>query len=151
MASSGAKSSVFNLCLLHTRADRALRTIINEQLEPFKLTLMEWLLLGAAGEAPKKGLSLSSIAQRLEVSQPQITALMDKVLAKKFVRQKVPSSDRRGRLVALTPKGTKLLGDVEVTIKNHLNKWLNNGSSPEIKAYLENILRQTENPPDVKI
>jgi len=121
-----------------------LRAMVGNCLEQFKITMMEWLLLGVVGEAPKEGITLSHIADALDVSQPQVSALMDEVLSQRLVRQKVNKKDRRSRTVALTPKRARLVERIEAAITNHLKEWLAEIPKEQLQAYLNTIRFITE-------
>ena len=129
------RPTMYQACLLHSRADRILRTIVSKQLEQFRITMMEWLLLGVVSEA-KDGITLSQIAQALDVSQPQVTALMDKVAAQKLVKQKVLRQDRRSRSVVLSTRGKYLVEDIEETITQELRGRLAEVPPEQLEAYL---------------
>jgi DNA-binding MarR family transcriptional regulator len=53
----------------------------------------------------EKGLSIGALAIRLRVSQPFITAEIGKLVASQLVFKRSNPADRRGVLVALSPKG----------------------------------------------
>lgn len=97
--------NMYDMCLLHARSDRALRSYIASHLHDSKITMMEWLLLGVINEGGVKGSSMSEIAGALHVTLPQVTALVNKLLPLKLVKQKSATTDRRSRLVSLTQKG----------------------------------------------
>ena len=133
------RPSMFQACLLHSRADRVLRTVIGNLLARFRLTMMEWLLLGAVNEGPKEGITLSAIAKVLDVSQPQVTALMDKVSTQKLVKQKVLREDRRSRSVVLTIRGRRLVEDIEEAMSDYLKTWAEHVPPEQLEAYLRTV------------
>lgn len=142
------RPTMYQTCLLHARADRVFRTIVSSQLDQFKITLMEWLLLGVVKDAAKSGVTLSQIAKALDVSQPQITALMDKVASQNLVRQKVLRSDRRSRSVVLSTRGLKLVDNIEETIGAYLNEWWGNVPAEQLDAYLKTVRAISEFRPE---
>lgn len=132
---------MYETCLVHTRADRVLRTITNNLLAEFNITMMEWLLLGVVSEANRSGITLSDIAKRLDVSQPQVTALMDKVVTQRLVRQKVHKQDRRSRTAVLTIKGKRLLDNIETSFKEFMKTWLSEIPEDQLAAYASLVQR----------
>lgn len=127
-----------NLCqmyLLHVKADRMLRTLITHELEAFRIGIMEWLLLGIVAEAPEEGMSLSEIARRLDVSQPQVTALMGEVTKQKLVRQKIQRHDRRSRHVMLSSRGERLVKHAETAMSDAMQEWLRTISQKQLETY----------------
>lgn len=125
--------------LLHARADRVVRSFVAAQLEPYQLTMMEWLLLGVVNKGPKEGVSMSMAAQTLDVTLPQITALANKLLALKLIRQKTQSHDRRSRHILPTGKGKTVLEDIESAIATALNDWIGKFDQEQKDEYMRNI------------
>ena len=137
------RPTIYQTSLLHVRADRVYRTIISQQLEPFKLNLMEWLMLGVINDAPT-GITLSQIATALDVSQPQVTALMTRVTAQGLVRQKTVRQDRRSRSVVLSVRGLRLMDKIEETLQAYMQQWLSQVPPEQYDAYLEIIGRMSK-------
>lgn len=131
--------TVLEIFLLHARADRVLRTVVSGRLEPYKLTMMEWLLLGVVCEAPDDGMSMSSVAQALDVTLPQVTALANKLLNLKFIKQKTHAQDRRSRRVMPTPKGRTVLEDVDQAIGKVLDEWLAELPEEQVDSYFSTM------------
>lgn len=125
---------IHEVCLTYNHADRVLRNLINDRLYNFNIGLVEWLLLGVIDQAPKSGITLSEIAVKLDVSQPQVTALMDKVASQRWVRQKVHKQDRRSRMAVLTIKGKRQLDDIESDMKQFLEVWLSEVPDDQLKS-----------------
>lgn len=133
------KMTMYEMCLLHARADRALRTVVAKQLDEFKVTMMEWLLLGAVVGGPEKGLSMSTVATTLDVTLPQVTALVTNLVKLRLVKQKTQTHDRRSRHVVATNKGKILLGDMEQSIASAMEDWLKEVPSDQLGNYLDTV------------
>lgn len=130
--------SIYDMCLLHSRADRALRTLVSRQLDKFDLTMMEWLTLETVKRSPKEGLTMSSVATTLEVTLPQITALSSSLAKSKLVKQKVSRQDRRSRRLSLTESGRKLLADIEQAAGSLLD-WTADIPPEQLQAYIQTV------------
>lgn len=130
---------MYELCLMHARADRAMRSVVSKQLEPYGLTMMEWLALGVVSAAPKNGLSMSKVAGMLDVTLPQVTALVNGLIESNFVKQKVLSSDRRGRQVLSTVKGRRALGKLESLIAVAMLGWSKHIPPEELQIYVKTV------------
>ncbi len=127
------------MCLLHARSDRVLRGHIATQLESSKITMMEWLVLGVIKDSTAKGKSMSEIAGVLHVTLPQVTALINKLLPLKLVRQKSASTDRRSRIVTLTSKG-ELVFEESTKLLDASQKELFGGlTSTDLEAYVATL------------
>ena len=130
------KMTMYEICLLHARTDRALRTVVAKQLDSFKVTMMEWLLLGVVCGGPDKGLSMSTIAATLDVTLPQVTALVTNLVKLRLVKQKTQTHDRRSRHVVPTNRGRILLGDMEQAIAQAMEEWLKDIPREHLETYL---------------
>lgn len=142
--SRAAITTVYQACLAYFRADHALRTAANRVLGEFKISMMEWLLLGVVSDGPKNGITLSHIAVELDVSQPQVTALMNRVLDQKLVRQRVHKTDRRSRTVVLTPRGMRTLDAIETAAKEYTASMLGDVPREQLDAYLLTVRQVAE-------
>ena len=137
--------NMYEICLLHARSDRVLRSKIASLLEESKITMMEWLLLGVVAGGPAKGSTMSDVAKSLHVTLPQVTALVNKLLPLKLIKQKSASSDRRSRLVSLTSKG-QLVFEENKKLMDKAQVDLFNGASPnDLESYTQ-ILAQLSDP-----
>lgn len=130
---------MYEACLLHARADRALRTVVANELDRYKVTMMEWLLLGVVVGGPDKGLSMSAIAKSLDVTLPQVTALVTNLVEIKLVKQKTQAHDRRSRHVVATTKGKLLLTDMEEAIGVMMRDWLSDIPRDDLRIYLRTV------------
>jgi DNA-binding MarR family transcriptional regulator len=131
--------SMYELCLLQSRADRALRVMVVRQLERHNLTMMEWLLLATVSQAGKTGLTMTEVAQMLDVTLPQVTALMGRLSKQKFIRQKVSSADRRSRLLISSKLGLRTNAAIEDTIREVMRVWLHDIDTPTLYTYIETM------------
>jgi DNA-binding MarR family transcriptional regulator len=134
-----SKMTMYEICLLHARTDRALRTVVANQLDEFKVTMMEWLLLGVVCGGPEKGLSMSTIAATLDVTLPQVTALVTNLIKLRLVKQKTQAHDRRSRHVVATNRGRILLGDMEQAIARAMEEWLKDIPKDQLDIYFKTI------------
>ncbi len=129
--------NMYEICLLHARSDRALRSKIASLLEESQITMMEWLLLGVVSGGPSKGSTMSDIAKSLHVTLPQVTALVNKLLPLKLVKQKSASSDRRSRLVSLTSKGQLVFDENKEIMDDAQQKLFGEASEEDVATYTD--------------
>lgn len=139
MLSDESKTSTIELLLIHSRADRTLRSLLASHFEKYNITMMEWLLLGVLSGSSNEGMSMSSVAGKLDVTLPQVTALMTSLVKKKLVRLRTLKQDRRSRHAALTAKGEDVLGQVEDAATAALRDWPQDISTEQLSAYLETM------------
>lgn len=133
---------LFELSLLQTRASRNLRLPINRRLEEYNLTMMEWLVLSVAATGKTNGLSMTAVATALDVTMPQVTALCNKLVKMRLLRQKTQANDRRSRHIILTAKGRSTLDNVNATlgsVRQELDKQLGSKDLATYKTLLNNL------------
>lgn len=131
--------SMYQTCLMHARADRALRLVVAKQLEQFDLTMMEWLLLATVCAGPREGLTMSSVAAALDVTLPQITALANSLVRTKLIKQKVSSQDKRSRFLMPTITGKRLLTRVDEAVDQSMRTWLETIPREQLINYMETV------------
>jgi DNA-binding MarR family transcriptional regulator len=66
----------------------------------------------------EKGLSIGALATRLRVSQPFITAEIGKLVALQLVFKRSNPADKRGVLVALSPKGRNVTNRIALLLRD---------------------------------
>jgi DNA-binding MarR family transcriptional regulator len=110
--------------------------------------MMEWLLLGVVCSGPPAGISMSFAAQTLDVTLPQITALANKLLNLKLIRQKTQTHDRRSRHITPTGKGKSSLEDIEEVLQPAFAKLISDLPDDQVDGYIKTIswLSTSKNP-----
>lgn len=131
--------TMYELCLLHARADRAMRSVVSKQLDSQGITMMEWLALGVVVAGPKDGVSMTHIAKVLDVTMPQVTALIGNLVSQKMIKQKVLATDRRGRQVIATIRGKRTLDKLEGIIAKSMRAWSKNIKKEQLKNYIMTV------------
>lgn len=131
--------NMYEACLMHARADRALRLVVSKQLEQFDLTMMEWLLMATVCCSKGNQMTMSGVAQALNVTLPQVTALANNLVRSKLIRQKVNNRDKRSRYLIVTLTGKRLIERVEIVIDSRLRAWLSRVPEHQLKIYMETV------------
>ena len=131
--------SMYQALLLHSRADRVLRTVVSRQLDKFNITMMEWLLMGTVKNGAKEGVSMSEVASSLDVTLPQVTALTANLTKLKYLKQKVSRLDRRSRRLVITSVGKKQLAVIEESLEKAITDWVSDIPKNQWKSYLEMV------------
>jgi DNA-binding MarR family transcriptional regulator len=130
------KTSMYEACLQHSRADRALRLVVAKELEESNVTMMQWLLLATVSKGPNSGMRMTELAAALDVTMPQITALMNDLVELKLAKQKISSTDRRSRRLMATPVGKKLISEIESRLDQSLREWLKDIPKDDLRSFL---------------
>jgi DNA-binding MarR family transcriptional regulator len=107
------------------------------------LTIAEASAIYAIG--PDEPKTMKQIAETLGVAVSTPTRTIDRLLDKGFVNRKVGEKDRRKLLIELTPKGKKLLVDIDKENLEITRKMLKGLSDEEIKTFKKILLKISEN------
>ena len=107
------------------------------------LTIAEASAIYAIG--PDEPKTMKQIAETLGVAVSTPTRTIDRLLDKGFVNRKVGEKDRRKLLIELTPKGKKLLVDIDKENLEITKKMLNGLSDEEIETFKEILFKISEN------
>ena len=107
------------------------------------LTIAEANAIYAIGpDGPK---TMKQIAETLGVAVSTPTRTIDRLLEKEFVNRTVGKKDRRQLLIELTPKGKKLLDDIDKENLEITRKMLKGLSDEEIETFKKILLKINEN------
>lgn len=136
--------TMYDISLLHSKMDRSLRVIVSTHLKNAKLTMMQWLLLETVCRGPKNGMTMTEVAGMLNVTLPQVTALMNELVRMKLLKQKVSSKDRRSRRLNCTLSGRRMMNKVNHAMKQALQEWHEGLKPEEVKTYLSVARRLAE-------
>ena len=107
------------------------------------LTIAEASAIYAVG--PDEPKTMKQIAETLGVAVSTPTRTIDRLLEKGFVNRKVGKKDRRKLLIELTPKGKKLLEDIDKENLEITKKMLNGLKDEEIEIFKEILFKISEN------
>lgn len=136
--------TVYEICLLHSRADRALRLVVANELESKDITMMQWLLLATVAHGPGAGTRMTELAGALDVTMPQITALMNDLVKQNLVKQKINAADRRSRRLVITKQGKDLLQEITASLDKAIKEWLRSVPESQLNSYLATVRHLAE-------
>lgn len=132
------------------RAYNAAATAQTEELRPLGLSPSGFNVLMALHNTPGHTMEPCRLAERLLVSRPSVTGLLDTLQAKGLIERRPHPDDRRRLWVALTPQGLALL---ESHFETHYREQaaLFADLSPDEVEQLIMLLRRVRNvvPPDL--
>lgn len=136
--------TMYEACLAHSKADRVLRMVVGRELEPFGITMMQWLLLVTVSHAPNSGMRMTELSEQLDVTMPQITALMNDLVEHKLVKQKINSNDRRSRRLNVTATGKRRLEEIDGKVEEALKNWLRPVPADNLRGYFATLKQMTD-------
>ncbi|RBO93014.1 MarR family winged helix-turn-helix transcriptional regulator [Pseudochrobactrum asaccharolyticum] len=128
------------LCLHTQRAARALARYFDDALRPYGLTNGQFSLLMALNRPEPP--SIAPVARLLAMDRTTLTAALKPLQKNSLVEIIADTSDRRSRLLLLTPKGSDLLAKavpVWREIHAELENSLLNGNGDMLRSLLLNL------------
>jgi long-chain acyl-CoA synthetase len=105
-----------------------LAKVVERSLSDLDLSLAQYRLLGNLADGPSQA---STLAERLIVSRPSITALADGLVERGLVTRTGAEADRRRVMHVLTEAGRKMLTDADHAIETRLTNLAGELSEPD--------------------
>lgn len=115
-------------------------SMCQELLEPYGLTLQQWVILSALWR--RDGLLVTEIADYVGTNAPAASRIVDRMAERGFVERNTSVSDRRAVQVNITKKGRGL--DHLATFYQEVNAKLLDGLSDEETSVLFELLARVE-------
>lgn len=85
--------------------DQLAATQANRVLKPLGLTLPQFVMLNHFSHRPDEGRTVSAIARALQQPQPGVTKTIQKLQARRWLREESHPEDGRSKVLFLTPAG----------------------------------------------
>lgn len=118
------------LCLAVQRTARALARVFDDALQPLGLTNGQFSLLMSLNRPSPP--PMGPVADLLAMDRTTLTAALKPLRRRGLVKVSVDPQDRRGRLLALTPAGRKLLAAALPVWKRHHRKIEKHLAAPDV-------------------
>lgn len=131
----GSMAEAHQIALLHTKAYRILRQDIARLLNPFEVTMLEWVLLCSLDL--EKGIRLSHVASYIGVEAPLISQLINTLQGKGLVKLTQDQDDRRAKRLILTVNGHKLVLESNQQVGAELDHCLRALNADEMSVHLK--------------
>jgi MarR family transcriptional regulator, transcriptional regulator for hemolysin len=98
--------------LIHD-VSRLRRTVVDHVLRPMGVTRSQWWVLTNLSRHNGKGMMQTELARTMDVGKVTLGGLIDRLEVRGLVKRQPDPSDRRAKRVSMTPKGVKLLADIQ--------------------------------------
>jgi long-chain acyl-CoA synthetase len=118
------------------RVAARLAKVVERALSDLDLSLAQYRLLGNLSEGPSQA---STLAERLIVSRPSITALADGLVERGLVTRQGADDDRRRVMHVLTGAGRKVLDDADAAIEARLQTIAGEVSEPDSRRAFKGL------------
>lgn len=105
------------------RTADVLHHAVERSLSAFGLSNEQYNVLRILRGAGENGLPTLEISSRMLSRSPNVTRLLDKLIAKKLVRRSRTKEDRRVVIVSVSPQGLELLKHLDGVVDNVFNNF----------------------------
>ncbi|WP_200954022.1 MarR family winged helix-turn-helix transcriptional regulator [Massilia sp. Root351] len=132
---------------LHTTA-RAWRLALDRRLKDLGMGQASWMAIAAVAKA--QPLSQTELARHLGVEDPTMVAMLDRLVKAGYLQRTPSGSDRRVKLVSLTPAGQ----DIYTRVKKEANAFrqeLLGNTDPATLAIVTGFLEQLQAAVEAKL
>lgn len=119
---------------LFMKAYRLLRANVAECLSAYDINPTSWVLLGIIRES-KDGVRLIEVANTMNVKAPLVTTLVQDLIAKDLIELLPHHSDKRVKLLMLTPNGKTLMKKVEASMEKCLSGILAGSTKEDLHGF----------------
>ena len=141
-AESPAQPSRERLSQLIHLVAKAWRQQLDLRLRPLGLTRSKWLALISISRGG--GISQRNLAALMEIGEPAVVALLDRLEADALIARKPVPGDRRARALELTAAGRRLISRIEVVARELREELLDGFSNQELAA-TDRVLSRIKN------
>ena len=122
------------------RSARAIEAEVRARLRlQFAMTLPQFDVMAALARK-EGGMTMTELSRMLMVSNGNVTGIIDRLVAEKFVLRQAPAEDRRSFVVRLTPKG---MAQFLLMAKAH-EEWVNGLLSDFDAEDAETVIRHLD-------
>lgn len=135
----------FRLGFLVHDVSRMRRTLWDQALKPLGLTRSQWWVLAHLSRHRGASMMQTELARILDVGKVTVGGLIDRLEASGHVERRADASDRRAKLVSVTPRGEAVINQM-AAIGTELNSLILKDITPEDIQGAEQVLhRMKEN------
>ncbi|HMK85065.1 MAG TPA: MarR family transcriptional regulator [Steroidobacteraceae bacterium] len=107
----------FGLGFLIHDVSRLRRTVIDKALRPLGVTRSQWWVLANLSRHNGNGMMQTELSRVMDVGKVTLGGLIDRLEASGYVERRPEPGDRRAKRVVMTPKGIRLLSQIQKIAK----------------------------------
>jgi DNA-binding MarR family transcriptional regulator len=131
------------------RTQQISTALFAEECAGYDLTAVQYAALVAIGLNPQ--IAATRVSRLISLDRSTLGNVLERIEAKGLVLRRTSPVDRRAKLLTLSPKGRKLLGDVEAAVQRIQERILEGLSSREQQLFLALLLRVTDSHRDLAL
>lgn len=131
----------FRIGFLIHDVSRLRRTVVDKALKPIGVTRSQWWALANLSRHNGGGMMQTELAKVMDVGKVTLGGLIDRLEASGLVKRQADPKDRRAKRVVATPKGVKLLAEIQLIAKG-VNGQIMNGIAKNDVVRAETVLHR---------
>ena len=131
----------FRLGFLIHDVSRLRRTVVDKALRPLGVTRSQWWVLANLSRHNGGGMMQTELSKVMDVGKVTLGGLIDRLEASGYVERQPEPGDRRAKRVVMTPKGIKLLWQIQ-KVGKVVNAQIMTGISATDILRAENLLHK---------
>lgn len=125
----------YRIGLLQTKAYKVIMGTTARILSKYSISNTEWVALGLIYDHPD-GLRSAYLAKMMGIEQPFITLIAVKMGEYGYFKIITDPSDRRAKIIKITPKGKLAVRKIESNLSNEMQKLVELASAEQARVYL---------------
>lgn len=123
---------------IQAEAHRKLQKICDQILQPYGITKMQWLIIGAVLDAQKKGVRLSDLSEKLGTTMSYLTNSVNLLESKGILKRRDDASDTRSKLIFVSKDFVPKCDEIEKTLREGLRTTIYASINPkEFQTYIK--------------
>ncbi|HSH18290.1 MAG TPA: MarR family transcriptional regulator [Candidatus Saccharimonadales bacterium] len=127
----------YHLGAIEAAAHRALRQHKDELLKPYKITGIEWYLIGIVYDSGSEGIRSTDLAKELGTTMSFLTKTVNLLEAKNILHRRANAKDARSTYVVLNDKYIPTCEEIELHLRRELRKSIYSLVTPEeLRTYI---------------
>lgn len=129
--------STYRAGVAQSAAYRLLRQYVDDCVDSYDLTTMQWFMLGVVYDAGETGITVTELSQALDTTIPYITTTLNMLERGGMVKRTPKPGDGRTRVVRLVPRHIKTVEKIEHDLRCRMRDTIYKDISPqELRVYL---------------
>lgn len=117
---------------------RRLQKICDDILQPYRITKMQWLIIGTVLDTGQSGIRISDLAVKLGTTMSYLTNSVNLLESRGILERRNNSSDTRSRMIVVDKKYIKTCAVIEAALRKGLKKSIYSRIDPaEFAIYIK--------------
>jgi len=127
------EEALLNLVRTHEHVQQRQAEFFRE----FQITPTQYNVLRILRGAGKDGLTCSQVAERMLTADPDITRLLDRMEARRWIVRERSVQDRRVVVARITAEGLELLGAIDKPLEAMLKRQVGHVGREQLRLFIE--------------